>query len=345
MRIRNASSAIVRAMPGSPTADDATIAGALDQRVPDAIVRMDGVSRTFDDVEALRSLSLAVGSGVILGLIGPSGAGKTTTLRLLTGALAPTRGTVRVLGEDPRHLSIGARQRIGYMPQQFTLLPDLTADENVDFVATLFGLVALRRRRRVREVLELVGLSDARGRRAGHLSGGMQRRVELASALVHEPRLLFLDEPTAGVDPLLRTRIWQELHRLRETGRTLVVTTQYLTEAESCDHVALIAEGRLVALGTPLDLRRESMGGDAIEIETAESFDARLLESVAGVRSVRQTGLRTFRVVLGDAATGTPDVMAAIASAGAEVTSSIELRPTFDEVFATLVGRAREDAA
>ena len=143
-------------------------------------------------------------TGTILGIIGPSGSGKTTTIRLLTGALAPDDGQVRVLGEDPRTFRRRTRERIGYMPQQFTLYADLTARENVDFVASLFGMLWRTRHRRTREVLQLVDLWDARGRRAGRLSGGMQRRLELASALVHDPDLLFLDEPTAGIDPILR---------------------------------------------------------------------------------------------------------------------------------------------
>ena len=150
-----------------------------------------------------------------------------------------------MLGEDPRSFRRQTRERIGYMPQQFTLYPDLTARENVDFVASLFGMLWRTRHRRTREVLQLVELWDVRGRRAGRLSGGMQRRLELACALVHDPDLLFLDEPTAGIDPILRAKVWEELHRLRDAGRTLLVTTQYVNEAEACDTVALIAGGRL----------------------------------------------------------------------------------------------------
>ena len=181
---------------------------------------------------------------------------------------------MRVLGEDPRAFRRQTRERIGYMPQQFTLYPDLTARENVDFVASLFGILWRTRHRRTREVLQLVELWDVRGRRAGRLSGGMQRRLELACALVHDPYLLFLDEPTAGIDPILRVKIWEELHRLRDDGRTLLVTTQYVSEAESCDMVALISGGRLIALATPEELRREAMGGDIVEIETTDAFDA-----------------------------------------------------------------------
>ncbi len=298
----------------------------------------------FGGFAAVRDISLAVARGTILGIIGPSGAGKTTTIRLLTGALAPTRGSVRVLGEDPRRFRRRTRERIGYMPQQFTLYPDLTAGENLNFVASLFGLLWLRRRRRVREVLRTVDLWDARKRRAADLSGGMQRRLELACALVHEPSLLFLDEPTVGIDPLLRARIWEELHRLKEAGRTLLVTTQYVTEAEECDMVALIAEGRLIALDTPDGLRRKATGGDIIEIETAGRFTAAKLASMPQVRGASQVGPRTFRVTVDDAGTATPDVVAAVAAAGGEVASAREYRLSFDEVFAELVTRERERA-
>ena len=299
----------------------------------------------FGGMAAVRDVSLSVAKGTILGIIGPSGAGKTTMVRLLTGALKPTRGSVRVLGEDPRQFRRRTRERIGYMPQLFTLYPDLTAGENVNFVASLFGLLWPRRRRRVHEVLRTVDLWPARGRRAADLSGGMQRRLELACALVHEPALLFLDEPTAGIDPLLRARVWEELHRLRSLGRTLLITTQYVTEAEECDMVALIAEGHLIALDTPDDLRRKATGGDLIEVETAARFNASKLVSLPHVRSVSQQSPRTFRVTVDDAGTATPDVVSAVAAAGGEVVSAREYRLSFDEVFAELVARDRDTRA
>jgi ABC-2 type transport system ATP-binding protein len=225
------------------------------------------------------------------------------------------------------------------MPQSFTLYPDLTVRENVDFVGSLFGMLFRSRRRRTREVLELVDLWDVRGRRAGRLSGGMQRRLELAGALVHDPALLFLDEPTAGIDPLLRGRIWDELHRLRDEGRTMLVTTQYVNEAESCDRVALIADGRLIALATPDDLRREAMGGDVVEIETAARFDGIALEALPFVRHVRQDGPRHLTITVDDAGAATPDAVDAIGRAGGEVALAREVRPSFDDVFAALVGR------
>jgi ABC-2 type transport system ATP-binding protein len=308
---------------------------------PDVAVEMAAVSKRFADVTAVDDLTLRVHEGTILGVIGPSGSGKTTTIRMLTGALGPTEGEVRVLGEDPRRFRRQTRERIGYMPQQFTLYPDLTPRENVDFVASLFGILWRTRHRRTREVLELVDLWDARGRRASELSGGMQRRLELACALVHHPALLFLDEPTAGIDPLLRGRIWDELHRLRDEGRTLLVTTQYVNEAEACDTVALIADGRLIALAPPDELRRMAVGGDIIEIETAAPFDAATLRSLPVVRDVDQLDTSHLRVVVDDASTALPDVVEAVGAAGAEVRSASETRPSFDTVFATLVERQR----
>jgi ABC-2 type transport system ATP-binding protein len=295
----------------------------------------------FADQLALDDLSFHVPSGTILGVIGPSGAGKTTTIRLLTGTLAPTSGSVSVLGENPRRFARRTRDRIGYMPQALTLFPDLTARENVDLIASLFGMLLRSRRRRTREALELVDLWDVRGRRASQLSGGMQRRLELACALVHDPTLIFLDEPTASIDPLLRERIWHELHRLRREGRTLVVTTQYISEAESCDTVALIAEGKLIALSPPEELRRQAMGGDIIEVQTSEMFDAAALSSLPIVRETRQLGPRHLRVAVDDAGIAIPDVVAAIETQGGEVISAREERPSFDEVFARLVERHR----
>jgi ABC-2 type transport system ATP-binding protein len=307
----------------------------------DAAVVIEGATKRFGDDVAVDRISLTVRTGTILGIIGPSGSGKTTTIRLLTGALAPTEGQVRVLGEDPRVFLRQTRERIGYMPQQFTLYPDLTARENVDFVASLFGMLWRTRHRRTREVLQLVDLWDVRGRRAGRLSGGMQRRLELASALVHDPDLLFLDEPTAGIDPILRVKVWEELHRLRDDGRTLLVTTQYVNEAESCDTVALISGGRLIALARPEELRREALGGDIVEISTAEAFDSTPISDLPRVRSIERHGPSTLRVRVDDASAALPEVVEAITEHGGQVASASEVRPSFDEVFAILVERDR----
>jgi ABC-2 type transport system ATP-binding protein len=305
---------------------------------PDAVLA-DRVSRRFGEVTAVSEVSIRVPAGAILGLIGPSGAGKTTMVRMLTGAIAPTAGRVEVLGEQPTRFRRRTRERIGYMPQLFSLYPDLTTGENVDFIASLFGMLFWRRRRRSRQVLRLLDLWDVRKRRASELSGGMQRRLELACALVHDPTILFLDEPTAGIDPILRRTVWDELHRLSEAGRTLLVTTQYLNEAEECDAVALIAHGRLIAVAPPSELRREAAGGDLIEVETSRAFDADVLVGTPGVRAVDQTGPRQFVITVDDAGEALPGLDSQVRASGGEFLAAREYRPSFDDVFARLVER------
>lgn len=311
----------------------------------DLIVQLEQVSKRFGEVEAVKNMSLYIARGSVLGVIGPSGAGKTTAIRMISGGISPDTGYVRVMGEDPRRFHRRTREKIGYMPQLFVMYPDLTAQENVNFMASLYGIPPWRRGRRVREVLELVQLWDARSRRASQMSGGMQRRLELACALVHEPSLLILDEPTAGIDPLLRTSIWQEIDRLRSEGVTVLVTTQYVTEAEYCDVVALISDGVLIAHATPGDLRKLALGGEVIEVGTRDPFDVQRLPPIPGVMSIRQTGPRSLLVVAQSAGLASPKVMDAVDQAGGAVEFSREYRPTFDEVFSALVTSHAEQTA
>jgi ABC-2 type transport system ATP-binding protein len=315
----------------------------LDPNLP--IVVTDHVTRRYGDIAAVDDVSLQVPRGTILGVIGPSGSGKTTLIRMLTGTLEPTEGNLRVLGEHPRKFTRRTREKLGYMPQHFVLYDELTARENVSFVASLFGLLWPKRGKRVKQMLTLLDLWDARNRRANQLSGGMQRRLELACAMVHDPVLLFVDEPTAGLDPMLREKVWTEFRRLRDAGRTLVVTTQIVSEAAYCDSVAVLSRGGLIALAAPEELRRMASGGDVIQIKTAMAFDGVMLEDLAGVREVRQPAPREMRVITDDAATTTPRVVEAVQSAGGTVVSSSEYRPTFDEVFSRLVRRDENQAA
>ena len=309
----------------------------------DAAIVLEDVRRSFGKQAVVDGLTFHVKHGSILGLIGPSGAGKTTTIRMLTGAVAPTGGRIRVLGEDPQRFSRKVRERLGYMPQLFSLWRDLSAQDNVDFVASLFGMLYPSRRRATRRVLELVELWDARGTRTADLSGGMQRRLELASMLVHDPAVAFLDEPTAGVDPLLRGTIWDELQRRKDDGRTLLVTTQYINEAEECDAVALISDGRLIAFASPDELRRMATEGDLVEVATTDPFDGRRLSGLPFVRAFKQLDRRHLRITVDDAGEATPRIVTEIDDAGGEVQTAHEARPSFDDVFAALVDRHRRE--
>ncbi len=217
-----------------------------------AVVETNNLVRRFGGEEILKGVDLRVGEGEIFGLIGPSGAGKSTLLRTLTGYLSPSEGEVEVLlGLPPVAFGPKEKRRVGYMPQGFVLYDQLSVRQNLNFVAGLYGLRFGGRRRRVRETLEFVELWEHRRKAAGDVSGGMQRRLQLAAAIVHEPELLFVDEPTANLDPILRRRFWEEFRSLREGGRTLFVTTQYVGEAELCDRVGLLVDGKIVAAGTP----------------------------------------------------------------------------------------------
>jgi ABC-2 type transport system ATP-binding protein len=313
----------------------------------DPVIALSGVARRFNGLWAVRDVSMVVPAGSILGLIGPSGSGKTTTVRMLTGTLRPTHGEVRVLGEDPQRFSVRTRERIAYMPQLFSLYPDLTARENVGFVAALYGISWFGRGSRIQRALTLVDLWEARNRRASDLSGGMQRRLELACAIVHDPQVLFIDEPTAGVDPMLRRAIWDELRGMRDEGRTLLVTTQYVAEAEYCDRVALLADGHLIALDAPAQLRRSVYGGDVLQVVAERPIDPQLVADVAEVIAVQQPEARRLIVTATQAGTATPRLSEAFRAAGVELVSIEEYQPSFDDVFTELVRRqraAREEA-
>jgi ABC-2 type transport system ATP-binding protein len=226
------------------------------------------------------------------------------------------------------------------MPQHFSLYGDLSVRENVDFMASMYGMLWPARRRRVPAVLRVVDLWDVRARRASQLSGGMQRRLELAATLVHDPTLIFLDEPTAGIDPLLRTAIWEELRRLRDQERTLIVTTQYVGEAEECDLVAVIADGRVVAVDSPARLRASVIGGEVVELETAHPVDAAVVAALPEARTVATLAPRRVRITVDSAGTAIPAIVDGLGRHDIDVTETTEYKPSFDEVFATLIERA-----
>jgi ABC-2 type transport system ATP-binding protein len=307
---------------------------------------MRDVTLSFGEAVGVRDLNFQVAPGTIFGLIGPSGSGKTTTVRLMTGIYRPDSGDLRVLGRAPYRFSPRQRERIGYLPQQFVLYPNLTVWENLNFAASLYGMGYFSRRGRLREVLDFVELTDAGGRLGRQLSGGMQRRLSLACALVHEPSLIFADEPTAGIDPVLRGKFWHFFRELRDTGRTLVITTQYVGEAAYCDLVGVMAEGRLIHIDTPAGLRRTALGGEVIRLLVDEPlrYAARdRLQAqpfVTDVRRSRETPGELYAYVE-SAAEALPAIFAAMREEP-EITvrSAEEYHPPFDDLFIALMERA-----
>lgn len=326
--------------------DGASPEPGAQERAP--IAWLEDVTVDFGEERAVDSLSFAVEEGTIFGFIGPSGSGKTTTVRLLTGVQSPTEGTVRVMGADPTRFGRTERAQIGYMPQLSVLYPHLSLWENLNFAASMYGM-SLRRRARLREVLDLVDLTGHERKRFRDASGGMQRRLTLAATLVHSPSLLFLDEPTAGIDPVLRRRLWDHFEALRDEGRTLFVTTQYVGEAAYCDRIGLLAEGRLVAVDTPDGLRRRAFGGDVIELTASRRVDQRTADGLCRETWVRSCEIMPsgdrIQVVVDDAQTAIIAAQDWFEQRGGHVESVQEVQRPFDDVFVELVERETAEQA
>jgi ABC-2 type transport system ATP-binding protein len=241
------------------------------------VVETEGLSRSFGNLVAVRDVSFKVAKGEIFGVLGPNGAGKSTTIRMLCGILDPTSGGGKVVGYDIVREAERIKERIGYMTQRFSLYEDLSVEENVRFYAGIYGVPHRKRSARVEAVLERAGLVDRRRQIAGTLSGGWKQRVALASATIHEPPLLFLDEPTAGVDPVSRREFWEEIHRLADEGTTILLTTHYMDEAERCHRLAFIFRGSLLDIGTPGEVvERRHLSGAEVETKQASRAAERL---------------------------------------------------------------------
>jgi ABC-2 type transport system ATP-binding protein len=230
----------------------------------DPAIDIRALRRVFGPLVAVDALTLAVGRGEVFGLLGPNGSGKTTTIRMLCGLLEPTSGTAIVAGCDVRAAGEEVRRRIGYMSQKYGLYDDLTVVENMRFYSGIYGLVGAVRETRIAELVEELGLGERVHQFAGALSGGWKQRLALACATAHRPPVLFLDEPTAGVDPASRRRFWQIIHGYARQGRTILVTTHYMDEAARCDRLAFMSRGHLIALGTPDEVTRH-FGQSSVE--------------------------------------------------------------------------------
>jgi ABC-2 type transport system ATP-binding protein len=311
-----------------------------------SVVELDEVTKRFGKATVIDELSLSVEPGTILGVIGPSGSGKTTAVRLMTGAYRPDEGRALLFGEEAAGLSRRGRARIGYLPQLPVLSPGLSLRSNLRFLAALNGASRRTRRRREREVLDLVKLRGQERTTARNASGGMQRRASLAGALLHDPELLFLDEPTAGIDPILRTELWEQFRALRDAERTLIITTQYVTEAAYCDRVALIAEGRLVAMGEPDELRQQATGGELVEVATPGPFPPTAVAGLLGrpeVDDVEVVDRSTARVLSQDPMAAHTAIGEVLRELGVEPSRVEDVDLTYDEVFVRLVERGERE--
>jgi ABC-2 type transport system ATP-binding protein len=297
-----------------------------------AVLEASGLTKRFGNAVAVDGLSLSVARGEIFGLVGPDGAGKTTTMRLLTGVMSATAGSATVLGVDVTREPEAIRHRIGYVPQSSSLYADLTALENLRFYADLFGVPRVERNRRAQELLALSRLTPFASRLARNLSGGMRQKLALCAALIHRPEVLFLDEPTIGVDPVSRRDFWLLIYQLLQQGLTLVVSTPYLDEAERCHRVGLMNRGRLVACDAPSALRR-LLPGALLEVRGVPADVALgLLERVPEVRDVEVFG-ETLHVSVGDAGAALPAIRAALDHAGLRDTGLRQIPPSLEDVF------------
>ncbi len=315
----------------------------------DAAVQTLDITKRFGELTAVDKINLAIDSKEIFGLIGPNGAGKTTLVRMLTTVIQPTGGTAKVAGFDIRKNQDQVRRSIGVVSQAMTLDIELTAWENMQLYAKYYDVPSQQRKERIKELLDVVGLADRSDFTVGSYSGGMKRRLELVRSLVHSPQILFLDEPTTGLDPQARSAVWDYLRKIhKEREITIVLTTHYLDEAESlCDRVAVVDYGKLMALGTPVELKRKVMGGDIVEAEFVDlpnkAFEALTNSKFALQVKKRET---TLTVLAKNGAEAVPRIVELVDENGGKLRTITLREPTLDDVFLHFTGRSiREDTA
>jgi ABC-2 type transport system ATP-binding protein len=302
---------------------------------PPAIV-LSGLTKRFPGVLAVDRLSFSVEAGEIFGLVGPDGAGKTTTLRMLAGVLAPDEGAASVAGFDIVREPETAKHAISYMPQRFGLYEELTVDENIRFYADLFAVPAAEREARAARLLAAAGMSKFRHRLAGKLSGGMKQKLGLTCALIHTPRVLLLDEPTTGVDPVSRRDFWRILYSLLAEGVAILTSTAYLDEAERCHRVALLHQGRLLFCDTPTRLKQQ-LPGAVVSVTSAEPQRLYLaLREAEGVRSAVLVG-DGVHLVVDDAARRIPALRDRLRAAGAAFEEIEQVTPSIEDLFVAAV--------
>jgi ABC-2 type transport system ATP-binding protein len=314
-----------------------------------AAIEVDHISKRFGELQAVDGVSFTVSKGEIFGLLGPNGAGKSTLIRMLTTLVPPTSGTAVVAGHDIIRDPNAVRANIGVIPQNMTSDPELTCAENLGIHARLYGITGKRRRQRTEELLEAVGLADRADALASTLSGGMRRRLEIARGLVHDPQILFLDEPTTGLDPVSRISVWEMIKVLRShQGRTLFLTTHYMDEADRlCDRVAIVDRGQIVALDTPVALKSSVPGASRIELQ----FDPDLPEGIADLerlpsaQSVRALGSGTYRISSDRGPASAQELIALARERKLELKSLSVVSTSLDDVFLHYTGHGLAETA
>ncbi|MDW8319882.1 MAG: ABC transporter ATP-binding protein [Armatimonadota bacterium] len=303
-------------------------------------VEVQGLTRRFGNFTAVDGITFAVKRGEIFGFLGPNGAGKSTTIRMLCGIIAPTSGTGSVAGLDIRTQSEQIKEHIGYMSQKFSLYEDLTVSENIEFYAGVYGVSAERLPQRKQWVLQMAGLEGRENSLTGELSTGWKQRLALGCAIVHEPEILFLDEPTSGVDPISRRQFWELIYALAGEGVTVFVTTHYMDEAEHCDRICLIYRGRIVAMGTPAELKTRYASGTLVEVEVEPQMPA--LESLLTDPIVYDAAVfgRRLHVVLPTEVNATGYLRHQLEGKGFRVGYLESVVPSLEDVFVSLVEQA-----
>jgi ABC-2 type transport system ATP-binding protein len=298
-------------------------------------VRIENMRRTFGAFVAVDNISLEVKKGEIFGFLGPNGAGKSTTIRMLCGLLMPSGGGGTVGGLDIARDPEGIKKIVGYMSQRFSLYDDLTVEENIDFFSGVYNVPRGKKEERKEWVLRMAGIADRRESLTKNLAGGFKQRLALGCAILHEPPILFLDEPTSGVDPVSRRNFWQLIDEMSEAGRTVFVTTHYMDEADYCDRLALIYRGRIIAEGTPTELRQEYMSRDVLEIEVDGVVEAMEALSKSGIDAAIFGS--TLHSTVENATAGRIQIMAVLEGAGMTVRRCEKIAPSLEDVFVTLI--------
>jgi ABC-2 type transport system ATP-binding protein len=316
----------------------------MEQASAPAIV-VDRLSKRFGNFAALDGVSFDVGRGEIMGFLGPNGAGKSTLIRVLCGLLRPTSGRAVVAGIDITDDPEAVRRRIGYMSQKFSLYSDLSVVENLRFFGGIYGVSRRTIAERVAFAVEMAGLRGRETALVAQLAGGWKQRLALGCAILHQPAVLFLDEPTSGVDPSSRRRFWNLIHDLSADGVSVLVSTHYMDEAEYCMRIAMIAAGRLIALGTPHDLKRQSIGGELVELECDDVGAA--IDLVARMPAVRDVAVfgNALHVLIDDAESVAPAICANLAVQGVAGVHARRIAPSMEDMFVHLVRSAKAQNA